>query len=480
MPFTTPDFLPAAPEILLAGMACVVLLVDLYFGRRHKTVVFLLAQASLVICALLCIALFPEEAVTTFHGAFKSDAMSAVLKVFIILVTYFALFYSRVYLDARDLFRGEYFVLFLFAVLGMMILVSAASLLTVYLGLELMSLCLYALVALNRNSAAASEAAMKYFVLGALASGTLLYGMSLLYGVTGTLELERIREFHDAGAGLDLILVLGLVFIVVGVAFKLGAAPFHMWVPDVYEGAPTPVTLFVSTAPKIAAFGMLMRLLVDGMSGLRGDWIDMLTIIAVLSMGVGNIIAIAQSNLKRMLGYSTVAHVGFLLLGIIAGSQAGYAASMFYIIVYALMGLAAFGMIIVLGGKGFESDRLDDFRGLNERSPWLAFLVLVVMLSMAGMPPFVGFWAKWSVLREVVAADQIWLATVAVVLAVVGLFYYLRVVWLVYFEKAAETAAPACGTDVKIMISTNALAILALGVYPGALLALCASALGAA
>ena len=479
MAFATPDFLPAAPEIVLAGMACLVLVVDLYLGRRHRSLVFLLSQASLVICALLCIALYPEEPTTTFSGTFKSDGMSAVLKVFVILVTYFVLFYSKVYLDVRDLFKGEYFVLSLFAVLGMMILVSAASLLTLYLGLELMSLCLYALVALNRESTAASEAAMKYFVLGALASGTLLYGMSLLYGVTGTLELDRIREYHSSAGEVDIILVLGLVFIVVGVAFKLGAVPFHMWVPDVYEGAPTSVTLFVGTAPKIAAFGMLMRLLVDGMSGVQGDWIDMLTILALLSMGVGNIVAIAQSNLKRMLAYSTIAHVGFLLLGIIAGTRAGYAASMFYIIVYALMGLGAFGMIIVLGGKGFESDRLDDFRGLSERSPWLAFLVLIIMLSMAGVPPFVGFWAKWAVLREVVAADQVWLATVAVVFAVIGLFYYLRVVRLVYFEKPVDAPPLVCGTDVKIMISTNALAILALGVYPGALLALCVSALGA-
>ena len=479
MAFTIPEFLPAAPEIALAGMACLVLLVDLYFGRRRPALVFLLAQASLVLAALLCIALYPQEPITTFNGTFKSDGMSAVLKAFIILVTYFVLFYAKFYLDVRDLFRGEYFVLSLFSVLGMMILVSAASLLTVYLGLELMSLCLYALVALNRESTSASEAAMKYFVLGALASGALLYGMSLLYGATGTLELDRIREYQSSGGGIDIILVLGLVFIVVGVAFKLGAAPFHMWVPDVYEGAPTPVTLFVGTAPKIAAFGMLMRLLVDGMSGLQHDWTDMLTILAVLSMGVGNIIAIAQSNLKRMLAYSTIAHVGFLLLGVIAGTRAGYAASMFYVIVYALTGLGAFGMIIVLGSRGFEADRLSDFRGLGERSPWLAFLVLVLMLSMAGVPPFVGFWAKWSVLREVVAAGQVWLATVAVVFAVIGLFYYLRVVRLVYFEKPESAGPLVCGTDVKIMISTNTLAILALGVYPGALLALCAAALGA-
>ena len=480
MPFATPEFLPAAPEIALAGMACVVLMVDLYAGRRHRMLVYQLAQASLVVSAVLCIALYPEEPTTTFSGTFKSDGMSAVLKVFVILVTYFVLFYSKVYLQARELFRGEYFVLCLFAVLGMMVLVSAASLLTLYLGLELMSLCLYALVALNRASAEASEAAMKYFVLGALASGTLLYGMSLLYGVTGTLELDRIREYHAGAGAHGTILVLGLVFIVVGVAFKLGAVPFHMWVPDVYEGAPTAVTLFVGTAPKIAAFGMLMRLLVDAMPGLKDDWTDMLTILAVLSMGAGNVIAIAQSNLKRMLAYSTIAHVGFLLLGVVAGTRAGYAASMFYIIVYALMGLGAFGMIIVLGRKGFESDRLEDFRGLNGRSPWLAFLVLILMLSMAGMPPFVGFWAKWSVLREVVAAGQVWLAVAAVVFAVIGLFYYLRVLRLVYFEEPSDATPIACGAEVKIMISTNALAILALGVYPGALLALCASVLGAA
>ena len=479
MALPTPDFLPAAPEIFLAGMTCLVLVVDLYVERRHRFVVYQLAQAALVASAVLCIALYPDRSVTTFNGAFKSDGMSAVLKVFIILVAYFVFFYSKVYLQARDLFQGEYFVLSLFAVLGMMVMVSAGSLLTLYLGLELMSLCLYALVAMNRASSIASEAAMKYFVLGALASGVLLYGMSLLYGATGTLELDRIRELPSGEGEVQVVLVLGLVFIVAGIAFKLGAVPFHMWVPDVYEGAPTPVTLFVGSAPKLAAFGLLMRLLVDGLSGLQGDWSDMLVILSVLSMGVGNVVAIAQSNLKRMLAYSTIAHGGFLFLGVIAGTPSGYAASMFYVVVYALMSMGAFGMIIVLGHKGFESDRLDDFRGLNERNPWLAFLMLILMLSMAGVPPFAGFWAKWSVLREVVAADQIWLATIAVLFAVIGLFYYLRVARLVYFEKPAEATPIVCGTDLKIMISTNALAILALGVYPGSLLALCAAALGA-
>ena len=367
----------------------------------------------------------------------------------------------------------------LFATLGMMVLVSAGSLLTVYLGLELLSLCLYAMVALNRDSSRAAEAAMKYFVLGALASGMLLYGMSLLYGATGTLDLAEIRQHLTSGGEPALIVVLALVFVVIGIAFKLGAVPFHMWVPDVYEGAATSVTMFIGTAPKIAAFGMLMRLLVDGLPTLHGDWSSMLMILAILSMAIGNVAAIAQRNLKRMLAYSTISHVGFLFLGIIAGTQAGYAASMFYVIIYALMGLGSFGMIIVLGRAGYEADTLDDFRGLNDRSPWLAFLMLVLMMSMAGVPPFVGFWAKWSVLREVVAADHAWLAAVAVLFAVIGLFYYLRVVRLMYFERADDPAPVVASADAKFMISTNALLILGLGVYPGALLALCVSALGA-
>jgi NADH-quinone oxidoreductase subunit N len=400
------------------------------------------------------------------------------LKAFILLTTYFVFFYSKIYLRARNLFKGEYFVLGLFAVLGMMVLVSAHSLLTVYLGLELLSLSLYAMVAMNRDSSTASEAAMKYFVLGALASGMLLYGMSMLYGATGTLDLTTIREHVAASESRNLILILGLVFVIVGIAFKLGAVPFHMWVPDVYEGAPTSVTLFIGSAPKIAAFGMLVRLLVDGLPGLHGDWTSMLVILSVLSMGVGNIIAIAQTNLKRMLAYSTIAHVGFLFLGVIAGSNAGYSASMFYIIVYAFMSLAAFAMIVLLGDAGFEADRIDDFKGLNDRNPWYALLMLIVMMSMAGVPPFIGFWAKWSVLREVVAADMTWLAVVAVVFSIIGVFYYLRVVRMMYFEKPQASAPVAAGPEMRIMVSANALAILALGVYPSGLLALCITAFG--
>jgi NADH-quinone oxidoreductase subunit N len=476
--FIIPDMILVTPELFLLAATCVVLIVDVYLSHRFPLLTYHLAQASLVITAGLSLALFPESPQVSFSGTFVADALSTLLKVFILLATYFAFFYSKVYLRERDMFKGEYFVLGLFAVLGMMVLVSAGSLLTVYLGLELLSLCLYAMVALNRESGTAAEAAMKYFVLGALASGMLLYGMSMIYGATGTLDLAAIREQVAGFDSRNLVLILGLVFVIVGIAFKLGAVPFHMWVPDVYEGAPTSVALFIGSAPKIAAFGMLMRLLVDGLPGLQGDWIDMLVILSVLSMGVGNIVAIAQTNLKRMLAYSTIAHVGFLFLGIIAGSKAGYSASMFYIIVYAFMNLGAFAMIVLLGHTGFEADRIDDFKGLNDRNPWYAFLMLILMMSMAGVPPFLGFWAKWSVLLEVVAADMTWLAVVAVIFSIIGAFYYLRVIRMMYFEKAQETQPVVADSGMRMMVSANALAILALGVYPGGLLALCVAALG--
>ena len=526
--FVLPDMLPAAAEIFLLGMACIVLVVDVYLPERFRRFTYQLSQASLAGAALLVLATFPETRATTFEGAFVADPMAAVLKVFILVVSGFGLFYSRVHLEARRLMRGEYFVLGLFAVLGMLVLVSAGSFLTLYLGLELLSLSLYAMVALDRESRMASEAAMKYFVLGALASGMLLYGISMIYGSTGSLGFGAVAESVGAagvagagggaeagtgaggeavagsgaavgsgsgvaggtgasgageaaamtGSGMRLTLVLGLVFVVVGVAFKLGAVPFHMWVPDVYEGAATPVTLFIGTAPKIAAFGMLMRALVEGLGALQADWSQMLVVLAVLSMGAGNVIALAQSNIKRMLAYSTIAHVGFIFVGVVSGTAAGYAASMFYVLTYALMVLGGFAMVIWLGSGGEEAERLDDFRGLNERNPWFAFMMLIVMLSMAGMPPFVGFWAKWSVLREVVAADMTWLAVVAVLFSVVGLFYYLRVVRLMYFDPPEERGPVSSLADMRVVVSVNALAILALGVYPGALLRLCAAVVG--
>ena len=536
--FVLPEMLPAVAEIFLLGMACIVLVVDVYLPERFRRLTYQLSQASLAGAALLVLATFPEARVTTFEGGFVADPMAAVLKVFILGVSGLGLFYSRVHLEARGSMRGEYFVLGLFAVLGMLVLVSAGSFLTLYLGLELLSLSLYALVALDRESRLASEAAMKYFVLGALASGMLLYGISMIYGSTGSVGFEAVAEsiraggetavgsgagdgrggeaaatteagsgvavgggvadgseaasgsmaaagsegetaaMSAAGSGMRLTLVLGLVFVVVGVAFKLGAVPFHMWVPDVYEGAPTPVTLFIGTAPKIAAFGMLMRALVEGLGALQADWTQMLVVLAVLSMGAGNVIALAQTNIKRMLAYSTIAHVGFLFVGVVTGTAAGYAASMFYVLAYALMALGGFAMVIWLGSGGQEADRLDDFRGLNERNPWFAFLMLVLMLSMAGMPPFVGFWAKWSVLREAVASGLVWLAVVAVLFSVVGLFYYLRVVRLMYFDAPEEKGPVWSLAEMRVVVSVNALAILALGVYPGTLLRLCAAVVG--
>ncbi|MEO5703055.1 MAG: NADH-quinone oxidoreductase subunit NuoN [Gammaproteobacteria bacterium] len=480
--FIMPNFLPAVPEIFVLSMACIILIVDLFLTGRSRIVTYLLSQATLLTAAILTVALHAQEPVITFSGTFINDTMGDVLKVFIYLVTAAVFLYSRVYLRSRELDKGEYYVLGLFAVLGMMVMVSAHSLLTIYLGLELMSLSLYSMVALQRDSAVASEAAMKYFVLGALASGLLLYGMSLLYGVTGSLDIAEISHNIGQNAGVEstssnIVLIFGLVFVLIGMMFKLGAVPFHMWIPDVYHGAPTSVTLFISSAPKLAAFAILMRLLVDGLGELHGQWAGMLVILSILSMGVGNIIAIAQSNLKRMLAYSTISHVGFLLLGILSGTQIGYSAAMFYVIVYALMTMGGFGMIILLSRAGFEADRLDDFKGLNNRSPWFAFMMLIFMFSMAGVPPTVGFYAKFSVLQAVVEAGWAWLAVLAVLFSVIGAFYYLRIIKLMYFDKAEDNAPLSASLDMRVLMSANGLAILGLGIFPSALLALCAQAL---
>jgi NADH-quinone oxidoreductase subunit N len=477
--FQMPNLVPAIPEIFLLSMACIILIADLFFTDKNRVFTYLLSLLTLAVTAVLTVTLHSPEVVYTFSGSFVSDSMGDVLKVFVYLVTAVVFIYSRSYLMARNLFKGEFFVLGLFAVLGMMILISAHSLLTLYLGLELMSLSLYAMVALHRDSRNATEAAMKYFVLGALASGMLLYGMSLLYGVTGSLDIGALQ---NAVANIDesksMVLGLGLVLVIVGMAFKLGAVPFHMWLPDVYHGAPTAVTLFIGTAPKIAAFAMVMRLLVEGLGGMHAQWQDILIIMAVLSMAVGNIIAIAQTNIKRMLAYSTISHVGFLLLGILSGSQAGYSASMFYAIVYTLMALGGFGMILLLSRSGFEADNLNDFKGLNERSPWFAFIMMILMFSMAGVPPTLGFYAKLSVLQAVVGSGLTWLAIVAVVFSIIGVFYYLRVIKLMYFDKPEDTHPIETSMDMKVVLSANGLGILALGFMPSSLIALCSTAIG--
>jgi NADH-quinone oxidoreductase subunit N len=385
------------------------------------------------------------------------------------------LVYSRAYVAARGMFRGEFFVLTLFATLGMMIMISANHLLILYLGLELMTLSLYAMVALQRDSATATEAAMKYFVLGALASGMLLYGMSMLYGATGTLEITRLAEVIFDGSGREAVLIFALVFVVAGIGFKLGAVPFHMWVPDVYHGAPTAVTVLIGSAPKLAAFAFIMRLLVQGLGAepLLVEWQPMLIVMAVLSLAIGNITAIAQTNLKRMLAYSTISHMGFLLLGILSGDLNGYGSGMFYAVVYMAMSLGAFGMIMLLSRSGFEAENLEDFRGLNQRSPWYAFVMLLLMFSMAGVPPTVGFYAKLSVLQAVINAGYVWLAVVAVLFALIGAFYYLRVVKLMYFDSPVDTTPIEPRTDVRLVMSLNGLAMLILGIVPGPLMALC-------
>jgi NADH-quinone oxidoreductase subunit N len=471
------EFAPLSTEIFVLTMACIILIVDVFVSDERRIVSYVLSLATLLAAALISWSMLDNETAVVLNGTFVSDPMAALLKTSIFLITFGVFMYSRAYLVTRGIFRGEYYVLGLFAVLGMMVLVSAHNLLTIYLGLELLSLSLYALVAFNRDSAQASEAAMKYFVLGALASGMLLYGISMLYGATGSLDIAEISAALSASDEMGMIHIFALCFIVVGLAFKFGAVPFHMWVPDVYHGAPTPVTLFIGSAPKIAAFAMALRLLEQTLGGLAADWQDMLTILAVLSLAIGNVIAIAQTNIKRMLAYSTISHVGFLILGLIAGNAEGYSAAMFYVITYALTAIGGFGMIILLSRSGFEADQLDDFKGLNERSPWFALMMLILMFSMAGVPPTVGFYAKLSVLQAVIQVDMVWLAVVAVFFSIIGAFYYIRVVKLMYFDEP-ETEEPLhVSTDLQIVMSLNSLAVLGLGVFPGALLAVCATVL---
>jgi NADH-quinone oxidoreductase subunit N len=474
MQYITPLW-PAYPELFLLGMACAILVADLFVSDDNRIITYALTQIALAGCFALTFLTASAEPVTTFSEMFVDDLMADVLKLMVYLGVGAMLVYSRAYLAARGLFRGEFFVLVLFATLGMMIMISASHLLTLYLGLELLSLSLYSLVALQRDSATATEAAMKYFVLGALASGMLLYGMSMLYGATGTLSLAQLSALIVSGGARDLVAVFGLVFIVAGLGFKLGAVPFHMWVPDVYHGAPTAVTLFIGTAPKLAAFAFIMRLLVQGLGAeqLLVEWQDMLVLMAVLSLAIGNVTAIAQTNLKRMLAYSTIGHMGFLLLGILSGSAIGYGAGMFYVAVYVLMSLGTFGMIMLLSRSGFEAENLDDFRGLNQRSPWYAFVMLLLMFSMAGIPPTVGFYAKLSVLQAVIEADYLWLAVVAVLFSLIGAFYYLRLIRLMYFEAPVDTAPIEPRADFRVVMSLNGLAMLVFGIFPESLMWLC-------
>ena len=476
MNFVTPDISLATPELFVMSLACIILVIDVFLSAEQRHITYNLTQATLLGALLLTLQGFGGEPVIGFDGHYIRDTLSDVLKITLYLISGAVFLYSRDYLRERNLFQGEYYVLGLFGVLGMMIMVSAHSFLTVYLGLELLSLSLYALVAFNRDNADASESAMKYFVLGALASGMLLYGISMIYGATGSVAIQNVAEALSSppeGTDNRLILSFGLVFLVVGLAFKLGAVPFHMWLPDVYQGAPTSVTLYIGSAPKLAAFALVIRVLTDGMSALHSDWQQMLVILSALSLIAGNLIAIAQANIKRMLAYSTISHIGFLLLGVLAGSQAGYAAAMFYTITYVIMVTGAFGVILIMSRAGFEADHITDFKGLNDRNPWLAFIMLLVMMSMTGIPFLVGFYAKLIVLQAAINAGLVWLAVLAVVFSVIGAFYYLRVVKYIYFDQPEAEALDIPGVDTKIVISTNGLLIVALGLYPTALLSLC-------
>lgn len=469
---TVADLLPLLPELVVIIGAFALLMLDLFLDERRRVVSHLFAIAVLAIATIM-IATGVGGHGTVLSGMFIRDVAADVMKVTIGIVGILAMIYTWPYLRARDLYKGEVSVLMLFATAGMMLLVSAGNLVMVYLGLEMLALCSYALVAVDRDSPLASEAAIKYFVLGALASGLLLYGLSLIYGSTGTLQLDQIAIAAQANSS-SLMLITGVVFVVAGIAFKFGAAPFHMWLPDVYHGAPTPITLFIGSAPKLAAFGMTYRLLEVGAAPFEDHWRLLLAGLAVLSLAIGNLTALVQTNLKRLLAYSTVSHVGFLFVGLAGGGREGFAASLFYAISYAIMSAAAFGAIIVLSRRGFEADRIDDYKGLNARNPWMAGLILCVMASLAGVPPFLGFWAKLAVLRAALQGDMLWLTIVGVVFAVIGAFYYLRVIKAMYFDEPEGQAVEASNDrPLRIAFGVNALALLALGLAWSPIMAWC-------
>jgi NADH-quinone oxidoreductase subunit N len=473
----------AAPELWVLVMACIILVVDLFLREERRGIIQLLALGTLVFAAIITLrADYLAEGVrsaTAFSGSFIRDPMGDVLKLFSFVVLGLVYIYAKFCLRQFRMFRADFYTLSLFALLGIMLLISANSLVMVYLGLELISLSSYALVAFDRDSPRGSEAAMKYFVLGSMASGMLLYGMSMIYGATGTMDLQMVAESVQATGADNTLLVFGLVFVVVGLAFKLGVVPFHMWIPDVYEGAPVATTLFISSVPKMAAFAMAIRLLQTGLGGLQDDWSQMLAILAVLSIVLGNLAAIAQSNIKRMLAYSTISHMGFVLLGLLPGTAEGFGAGMFYVIVYSLMSAAAFGMVIMLSARGVEAEKLDDFKGLNQRDSWYAAIMAMVMFSMAGVPVFVGFFAKWLVIKAALDAGLLWLAIVAVVFSVVGAFYYIRVVKLMYFDEPVTEAPIEAPVDFRAAISVNGIMMLGLGIFSSSLIAICMASFGA-
>ena len=486
------SWLAIYPEIVLLVMACVIALVDLGVTSKGRTPTYILTLLTLVVVAGLE-AMYAMNG-TTFYGwgnMVVSDAMGNWLKCFATIAVAVTLVYGRPYATDRDMLRGgEMFTLSLLSLLGMFIMISANNFLVVYLGLELLTLASYAMVALRRDHSASIEAAMKYFVLGAMASGFLLYGLSMIYGATGSLDIGQVFQSINGGQIRHQVLVFGLVFVVAGLGFKLGVVPFHMWVPDVYQGAPTAITLMIGGAPKLAAFGMTMRLLVDGLLPLAFDWQQMLMVMAVCSLLVGNLGGLLQTNLKRMLAYSTISQMGFVLLGLMSGVIHGnvdanavenaYSAAMFYVVTYVLTTLAAFGVVLLLARDGFESEEISDLAGLNQRSPLYAGVMAVCLFSMAGIPPLVGFYAKLSVLQALIssgATSHIALAVFAVIMSLIGAFYYLRVVKVMYFDKPLTATSVSAPMDVRTVLTLNAAALLVLGLLPGGLMSLCADAI---
>ncbi|MFL6710309.1 MAG: NADH-quinone oxidoreductase subunit NuoN [Massilia sp.] len=483
-PIPTPDLVPLYAEIFLTVAASAILLIDMFMSKR--AVAYYLSLLTLAGCALLSWHDYNAgTTVYTFGHMFVSDPMSNLLKLFTYLTVGITLIYSRQYAGDRGMLSGnlggEFYVLALFSMLGQMVMISGSNMLVIYLGLELMSLSLYALVALRRDHAVSTEAAMKYFILGALASGFLLYGISMIYGGTGQLDITEIIKVASNGTVNKTILTFGIVFIVAGIAFKLGAVPFHMWVPDVYQGAPTAVTLLLGGAPKLATFAIAIRLLVEGLLPMAIEWQQMILVLAVLSLAIGNLTAIAQTNLKRMLAYSTIAQIGFVLLGLMSGvigtstanAASSYSAAMYYSITYVLTTVGSFGLIMMLARAGFEAEDIADFKGLGKRSPWFAIVMTILMFSLAGVPPMMGFMAKWAVLQAVVDGGQLWLSVVAVMFSLIGAFYYLRIVKTMWFDEAVDASPILVPADMRAMLSINGIAIVVLGVVPGSLLNAC-------
>ncbi|MDG1161910.1 MAG: NADH-quinone oxidoreductase subunit NuoN [Burkholderiales bacterium] len=477
MNFQLSDLYTISAEIFLLCGVSGILLFDLFLSETRRNVTYFLSLFVLVVTSVISLLVFDVEPRVVMNGLVVSGPLSATLKSILCGLIAIGLIYSKDYLQCRGLHRGEYYSLTLFAALGMMVMASSNHFLSLYLGLELLSLSLYAMVALRRDSGRSSEAAIKYFVLGAIASGMLLYGMSMIYGATGNLNIEAIVSSINSGNSDLNLLRLGLVFIIVGVGFKLGAVPFHMWIPDVYQGSPTSVTLLIGTAPKIAAFAFIIRLLAEslGHPSLHQEWSQMLTVLAVASLLIGNVVAIAQTNFKRMLAYSTIAHMGFLLLGFLTGSMNGYSASLFYILTYVFMALAGFGVILLLSKDGFEAEELSDLGGLSRSNPWSAFLLMIVMFSMAGIPPTVGFWSKLFVIQSVIEFESVWLAVVAVMTSLIGAFYYLRVVKIMYFDSNESSTTRIRYRAGLVVFSINGLMLLGMGLFPGWLLLLCQS-----